>query len=110
MLHADASTTTSVAVQATVARREGGKGHAGYLAGILCKSVCTSYVVRQSTRRLRRVRGGLNINRRRSRIVRAAFRRDSFPAHLGHTGCGTRTGGFLRRGGSLRITAIARTN
>lgn len=59
-------------------RREGGKGHVGYLA-VPCESVCASYVVRQSTRRLRRVRGGLNING-----VRRRRHRDSFPAHLGY--------------------------
>lgn len=41
----------AVAVAAT-ARREGGKGHVGYLA-VPCESVCASYVARQSTRRLR---------------------------------------------------------
>lgn len=50
-----------VATSAAATRREGRKGHVGYLA-VPCESVCASYVARQSTRRLRRVRGGLNIN------------------------------------------------
>lgn len=79
-------------------RRKGGKGHVGYLA-VPYESVCASYVVRQSTRRLRRVRGGLNING--DAFVAAttiSFR------HTSGTGCGSRIGGFLRWGGPDQAT------
>jgi len=75
MPHADASTAAATASAVGGdggERREGGKGHVGYLV-VPCESVCASYVARQSTRRLRRVRGGLNINRRRALVSGARY-------------------------------------
>lgn len=67
----------------------------GYLA-VPCESVCASYVVRQSTRRLRRVRGGLNINGDAFVRAAAAAAAAVIPfRHTSGTGCGSRTGGSL---------------
>lgn len=75
-------------------RRKGGKGHVGYLA-VPYESVCASYVVRQSTRRLRRVRGGLNINGDASAVAAAAATTAIPFRHTSSTGCGSRTDAFL---------------